>query len=167
MCSTDPFKFRWPRWYICNSSYYHHQVGSNKLSHRCHSFPWLCLWGRCTITFCRLGIISITNCSLMMCAKIGHIKACRSHSFVCILTDSLPFCRLEGILPKGPYLPCVSMAGRAVLAGYHRPIWRHWAYKMIVRYILSISLQWISRAGFYWSLVFALNLRVPFCPKEA
>ena len=24
------------------------------------------------------------------------------------------------ILPKGPYLPCVSMAGRARLAGYHR-----------------------------------------------
>ena len=26
----------------------------------------------------------------------------------------------KGILPKGPYLPCVSMAGRALLAGYHR-----------------------------------------------
>ena len=27
---------------------------------------------------------------------------------------------IEGILPKGPYLPCVSMAGRALLTGYHR-----------------------------------------------
>ena len=27
---------------------------------------------------------------------------------------------IEGILPKGPYLLCVSMAGRALLAGYHR-----------------------------------------------
>ena len=27
---------------------------------------------------------------------------------------------IEGILPKGPYLPWVSMAGRALLAGYHR-----------------------------------------------
>ena len=27
---------------------------------------------------------------------------------------------IEGILPKGPYLPCVSMASRALLAGYHR-----------------------------------------------
>ena len=26
----------------------------------------------------------------------------------------------EGILPKGPYLPWVSMVGRALLAGYHR-----------------------------------------------
>ena len=27
---------------------------------------------------------------------------------------------IDGILPKGPYLPCVSMAGWALLAGYHR-----------------------------------------------
>ena len=27
---------------------------------------------------------------------------------------------IEGILPKGPYLPCVNMAGRALLAGYPR-----------------------------------------------
>ena len=27
---------------------------------------------------------------------------------------------IEGILPKGPYLPYVSMAGRALLARYHR-----------------------------------------------
>ena len=27
---------------------------------------------------------------------------------------------IDGILPKGPYLPCVSMAGRALLAGYPR-----------------------------------------------
>ena len=29
---------------------------------------------------------------------------------------------IEGILPKGPYRPCVSMAGRALLAGYRRHI---------------------------------------------
>ena len=27
---------------------------------------------------------------------------------------------IDGILLEGPYLPCVSMAGRALLAGYHR-----------------------------------------------
>ena len=32
----------------------------------------------------------------------------------------------EGILPKGPYLPCASMAGRALLAGYHRIQGRCW-----------------------------------------
>ena len=30
--------------------------------------------------------------------------------------------QIEGILPKGPYLPCVSMAGRALLAGYHHNV---------------------------------------------
>ena len=30
---------------------------------------------------------------------------------------------IEGILPKGPYMPCVSMAGGALLAGYPRYIW--------------------------------------------
>ena len=29
---------------------------------------------------------------------------------------------IEGILPKGPYLPCICMAGRALLAGYHRHV---------------------------------------------
>ena len=30
------------------------------------------------------------------------------------------FCYIEGILPRGPYLLCISMAGRALLAGYPR-----------------------------------------------
>ena len=33
--------------------------------------------------------------------------------------------QFEGILPKGPYLPCVSMAGRALLAGYPRIVRLH------------------------------------------
>ena len=32
---------------------------------------------------------------------------------------------IEGILPKGPYLPCISMASRALLAGYHRNVICH------------------------------------------
>ena len=27
-CSTVPFKLTWSKWYICNSTYYHHQSGS-------------------------------------------------------------------------------------------------------------------------------------------
>ena len=30
------------------------------------------------------------------------------------------YIHIEGILPKGPYLPCVSMASRTLLAGYPR-----------------------------------------------
>ena len=32
---------------------------------------------------------------------------------------------IDGILPKGPYPPCVSMADRALLAGYSRYVLRH------------------------------------------
>ena len=43
---------------------------------------------------------------------------------------------IEGILPKGPYLPCVSMAGRALLAGYPRIMdtdnsWKYYQYATI------------------------------------
>ena len=34
--------------------------------------------------------------------------------------QQIQFAYFEGILPKGPYLPCVSMAGRALLVGYLR-----------------------------------------------
>ena len=39
-----------------------------------------------------------------------------------VYTSSSVHVNIEGILPKGPYLPCVSMAGMALLAGYHRYI---------------------------------------------
>ena len=53
---------------------------------------------------------------------------------------------IEGILPKGSYLPCVSMAGRALLAGYPRyvPIYTRCrdAYQISERYGSS---KYISR----------------------
>ena len=50
---------------------------------------------------------------------------------------------IEGILPIGPYLPCVSMAGRAVLAGYPR-------YDLLTKWRFDKStsirsLSWIIR----------------------
>ena len=58
-----------------------------------------------------------------MCHKLWHnaIRLC---------TNTLGSSYLEGILPKGPYLPCVSMAGRALLAGYPRPhpVCLYWAF---------------------------------------
>ena len=49
---------------------------------------------------------------------------CKNKAVEYFLHNRRPY--IEGILPKGPYLPCVSMAGRALLAGYHR-------YKYICR----------------------------------
>ena len=48
--------------------------------------------------------------------------------FVATLTTTY----IEGILPKGPYLPCVSMAGRTLLAGYPR-------YILSIIYICNIG----------------------------
>ena len=39
---------------------------------------------------------------------------------------------IKGILPTGPYLPCVSMAGRALLAGYPRYM-RRWMGSALVQ----------------------------------
>ena len=50
----------------------------------------------------------------------------------------------EGILPKGPYLPCVSMAGRALLAGYHLVIIPHIENKYIVT---ATQLQSINKTS--------------------
>ena len=41
---------------------------------------------------------------------IGHKNNCKKRQETLI----------NGILPKGPYLPCLRMADRALLAGYHR-----------------------------------------------
>ena len=50
--------------------------------------------------------------------SVGYSKTIvivnRSNSFCCLLFHS------DGILPEGPYLPCLRMADRALLAGYPR-----------------------------------------------
>ena len=117
MCSTGPFQLMWLKGYIYSSCYYHHQIGSINLTHCYHFFPWLCAWDVCCIIFCHLlhihsgktGVLfSLLLCSLWWVQIVGCVLACRSHSFVCIniiLLSSL--CKL---------------------------IWRHWTYKMPVKY---------------------------------
>ena len=60
-------------------------------------------------------------CVKMTLPKLHHIIEAVPH------TDPLHYlwanyAYIEGILPKGPYLPCVSMAGRALLTRCHRHI---------------------------------------------
>ena len=69
MCWTGPFKFRWSRRYIQNSSYYLHQIGSINISHCCHIFPWLCVWSCCTIICCWFHIyiwVRSRNCGCLV-----------------------------------------------------------------------------------------------------
>ena len=83
-------------------------------------FPWLCAWDVCYIIFCHLlhihsgktGILfSLLLCSLWWVQIIGYVLASRSCSFVCTLHHLI--------------IIIVKL------------IWRHWTYKMPVRYILS------------------------------
>ena len=64
---------------------------------------------------------------------------------------------IEGILPKGPYLPCVSMAGRALLAGYHRyDSWCSW--KRIAR--VTTCHVHVVTLGAVWRPYVYLPLRI-------
>ena len=51
---------------------------------------------------------------------------------------------IEGILPKGLYLACVSMAGRALLAGYH---WYSWSY---IALCCGTDSTYLCEPGLYW-----------------
>ena len=119
MCSTGPFQVRWFKGYIYSSCYYHHQIGSVNLTHCYHIFTWLCAWDICYIIFCHLLhvhswktriLFSLLLCSLWWMQIVGYILACRSYSFVHHAISLSSLCKL---------------------------IWRHWTYKMPVRYILS------------------------------
>ena len=71
---------------------------------------------------------------------------------------------IQGILPKGPYLPCVSKAGRALLAGYHRheagcgaTIWTCISHEMKHLHLIhGLTLQetvtntYSSKLGHHW-----------------
>ena len=65
------------------------------------------------LSFLSPQLSSISSIILFMCLIILSISSI-------ILSISWTLLHFEGILPKAPYLPCVSMAGRALLAGYPR-----------------------------------------------
>ena len=55
-----------------------------------------------------------------------------SQGFLCLVYA------IEGILQNGPYLPCVSMAGRALLVGYHRHVGVPWDTRLPQIYHASL-----------------------------
>ena len=55
---------------------------------------------------------------------------------------------IEGILPKGSYLPSVSMAGWALLAGYHRYLFFHYLAEIWIESLchgLTIRPQYVRQ----------------------
>ena len=63
-------------------------------------------------------------------------------------TQSNEICQIEGILPKGPYPPCLRMADRALLAGYPRNINRT-LRQMIpsMPYLHGLMIRWTNKHG--------------------
>ena len=121
MCSTGPFKYRWLKGYIYSSCNYHHQIGSIRLSHCFHNFPWLCAGDVCYIVFCHLLYIhSEENREFVYDSIVQFMMSANSRIhfglqivFVCLY-----------ITPTH-YHHCANF------------FWRHWTYRMHVRYNLS------------------------------
>ena len=87
-----------------NQLVHRHAHGSTILSWFIHNY------GPFKLVFLRKGNTCVARNGLW-----GHKPSVR---WIPRLDDART--KFEGILPKGPYLPCVSMAGRALLAGYYR-----------------------------------------------
>ena len=62
-----------------------------------------------------------TGCAFHEAAFLGMSQTVHPEGWTNInVTNQTCVEYIGGILLKGPYLPCVSMAGRALLSGYHR-----------------------------------------------
>ena len=120
LCSTGPFQYRWLNRCVYSSCYYHHQIGSINLSHCYHIFPWSCAWDVCYIIFCQLlyirsgktgDLFSLLLCSLWLVQIVDTFRfEDRIRLFVHYTISLSSLCKFS---------------------------WRHWTYKMPVRYSLS------------------------------
>ena len=83
MCVTDLFKFRWPKWCIYKSSYFHHQLGSIRLSHSCFCG---CMskvvapsyFVSCIINLGKAGVLLLLLLRSLWCGQmVGYINSLR------------------------------------------------------------------------------------------
>ena len=128
MCSAGPFKYKWLTGYIYSSCYYHHQIGSIHPSHCFHIFPWLCAWDVCCLIFCRLLHIHSGKTLFSLVLFVMSVNI-RIHFRLQIVLVCL-------YLTPSHYQHCANF------------IWRHWTYKMPVRY--NLSSVWVRLSIFSW-----------------
>ena len=131
---TGPFAFRWLKGCIYNPFYYHHQIGSNHLSHCCHIFRG-CVSEMVVLShsFIYYIYIPITPgpCFNYLCSVYG----------ICKWSDTLWL--VIRVLLFANYTISLSSLCRL--------IWRHWTIKMLVRYMLPsvcLRLRQFSRLSF-------------------
>ena len=91
---------------------------NKRLSKQCWDWwfktPSRSLWRQCNVI-----VQEGRSIETLPGAMLTHFAKAYMHNQASTLTWVLKT-YIEGILPKGPYLPCVSMVGRALLVGYHR-----------------------------------------------
>ena len=115
------FSSRWLKGYIYSSCYYHDQIGSIHLSHCYHIFPWLCAWDVCYIIFCHLLHI-----------RSGKKPRICFH-YYCAVYDECKYSDTFWLSDRTRLFVQYSIT----LSSLCKLIWRHWTYKMPLRYILS------------------------------
>ena len=100
-------------WYI------YHQIGSIHLSNCYHIFPWLCAWDVCYII---LSLIAYTF------GKTGNL-----FHYYCAVYDECKYSDTFWLADRTRLFVQYTIS----LSSLCKHIWRHWTYKMPVRYILS------------------------------
>ena len=98
--------------------------------------------------------LSVMSLLFVLCVKFSRYEGDRRVK----LHESIPKLRScnaqhEGILPKGPYPPCLPMADRAILAGYPRTVVRGdtFASRHNTSNIIHYCIQYNKRNGRLWS----------------
>ena len=121
MCSTGPFQYRWLKGYIYSSCCYHHQIGSINLSHCYHIF---------SVVVC---LIYLLHHILLLIAYT--FRKNREFVFIIIVQFMMSANNQIRFVLKIVFVCFVHYT--ISLSSLCKLIWRHWTYKMPVRYILS------------------------------
>ena len=132
MYSTGQFMYRWLKGYIYSSCYYHHQIRSIHLSHCFHIFSWLCAWYVYIILHHILSLIVYTfqeNQEFVFISIVQFMMSANSQ--ICFGLQIVFICLY---ITPSDYHHCANF------------IWRHWTYKMPVRY--SLSSVWVRLSIF-------------------
>ena len=110
MCSTDPSYYRWLKWCIYSSCYHHHQIGSIHFLYWYHVFR------------VRVPKIFVTSYSVTIAYTFREERV-----FVFIIIVQFWLADRTRLFVQYT----ISLSSLCKL------IWRHWTYKMPVRYVLS------------------------------
>ena len=141
------FSSEWLNGYISSSCYYHHQIGSIHLSHCYHLFRGC------------VPEMFVTSYSVTYCIYVPG-KSFICFHYYCAVYDECKYSDTLWLADRTRLFVQYTIS----LSSLCKLIWRHWTYKMPVRYILSsvwvrlsifspLSIIW-----YVWLYVFSLPI---------